>query len=64
MEWSKNSTKRAKQVTQAFKELGFDEFPETPEQLKAFDEKFKDFPYLLDSKKIDVRKIINQSRKL
>lgn len=58
MEWSNNRIERSKQVRQAFKELGFDGLPETEEQLKAFDEKFKDYPYECDSSKIDINKII------
>lgn len=45
-------------VQKAFYELGFD-FPETPDELKAFDEKFKDYPYKADATKIDPLKILN-----
>ena len=45
-------------VQKAFEELGF-EMPETEEQLKAFDEKFKDYPHKLTGKEIDPMEIIN-----
>lgn len=45
-------------VQQKFKELGFD-FPTNDEQLEQFNEKFRNYPYKLDAKKIDPIKIIN-----
>lgn len=49
--WTQEYTKKA------FKELGF-EFPTNEKQLKEFEEKFKDYPYRLENKKIDIDKII------
>lgn len=46
-----------KRVQKAFKELGFD-FPKTQEELKAFDEKFKDYPHKLTGKEIDPQEIL------
>ena len=42
-----------------FKELGF-EFPRNEEELKQYEEKFKDFPYKLEGVKIDADKIMKQ----
>ena len=47
-----------KRVQKAFKELGF-EMPETEEQLKAFNEKFKDYPHKLTGREIDPEGIWN-----
>ena len=57
MKWLKNEHKRHTQVKKAFKELGF-EFPKNEVELKAFDDKFKDYPYKLSGKEIDPLKII------
>lgn len=46
-------------VRKAMDELGFD-FPETEEQLKAFDEKFKDYPHKLTGNEIDPHEILNK----
>jgi len=49
-----------------FKELGFD-FPKNEKQLKAFDEKFKDYPFKLSEEKINPHKILDsvkEDRKL
>lgn len=51
-----------KETQKALNELGFD-FPETEEQLKVFDEKFKDFKYKTDHMRIDPNKIIEQVKK-
>ena len=48
-------------VQKCFDELGFD-FPKTEEQLKAFDEKFKDYPHQLTGKEIDPLKIIRECK--
>lgn len=45
-------------VRKAMDELGF-QFPETEEQLKAFDEKFKDYPHRLTGNEIDPLTILN-----
>lgn len=60
-DWQKNNSEEWTQerVEKSFQELGFT-FPKTDEQLKAFDEKFKDYPYKNSDKKIDVSKIINE----
>lgn len=50
-----------KRVQKAFKELGFD-FPQTEAQLKAWDEKFKDYPYKLTGKEIDPMEILNSTK--
>lgn len=42
-----------------FKELGF-EFPRNEEELKLYEEKFKDFPYKLEGSKIDVNEILKK----
>jgi len=47
-----------KEVREAFSKLGF-EFPENEEQLKAFNEKFKNYPYKLNAS-IDPIKIIEK----
>jgi predicted nuclease with TOPRIM domain len=39
--------------------LTFEGWPETEEQLKEFEEKFKDYPCLLDENEIDPTKILN-----
>ena len=62
--WSDNDKIRQKQARQAFRELGFDGFPENEEQLTAWNEKFKDYPYKLTGKEINpdnIIKVINRS---
>lgn len=49
-------------VQKAFEELGF-EMPETEEQLKAFNEKFKDYPHKLTGNEIDPLEILNTSQR-
>ncbi|WP_421809049.1 hypothetical protein [Flagellimonas sp.] len=49
---------KRKEVKKRFKELGF-EFPATEEELKAFNDKFKDYPYKLNENNVDPLKIIN-----
>ncbi len=51
-EWSQE------RVQKCFDELGF-VFPKTEEQLKAMDEKFKDYPHKTDENRIDPIKILN-----
>ncbi len=48
-------------VQKAFSELGFD-FPENEEQLRAFDEKFKNYPYKLNGAMIDPHKIMKECK--
>lgn len=45
-------------VRQIFDDLGF-EFPETEEQLKEWEERFKDYPFRLKGQIIDPNEIIN-----
>lgn len=51
----------SEEVNRRFEILGFD-FPETKEQLKQFDEMFKDYPFKLNEAKIDPFKIINRKK--
>ena len=46
-----------KYVQQKFDELGFD-FPNNEEQLRAFNEKFRNYPHKLTGREIDPIKII------
>lgn len=48
-------------IQQKFDELGFD-FPTNKEELKAFNEKFRDYPYKLSGSKVDPVKIINSTK--
>ena len=49
-------------VQQCFKELGF-EFPSNEEEEKAFNEKFKDYPYKFSGSTIDPYKLLNDMKK-
>jgi len=55
--WANNFEERSSQVKAIFKELGF-EFPQNTEQLKAWDNAFKDYPIQVDEKCIDPKKIL------
>jgi len=47
----------------AFKELGFD-IPKTEDQLKSFNEKFKDYPHRLTGKEINPKEIWGKANPL
>lgn len=47
-----------KEVKKRFKELGFD-FPRTEDELRKFNEAFKDYPHKTDGMKVDPLKILN-----
>ena len=58
MIWLNNKEELQKQVEKCIQELGF-EVPSNEKELKAWDEKFKDYPYQLKSKDIDPHKILD-----
>jgi len=59
MNWSTDEKILTRQVNKAFDELGF-EWPESSEQLKLFNIKFKGYPHKLTGKEIDSQKIIDE----